>query len=463
VPTELADTLINNTMVVTMNAQRHVITDASIVVRGDRIVAVGKTADLLDRFVAAEVIDGRQFVVTPGLVNTHIHVTGDTLTRGVVPEDLRFSELIYDWLTPLGVTGTAEEERLSAQLSAAEMLKSGTTTFLEAGTAKYPDAVVDGLVEIGIRARVGKWIWDVPGVAPELLQTTQEAIAGLERTLTDHRTVASGRIQAWSMVLGVTTCSDDLWVAAADAARRFDTGFSFHMSYDRGDPDGFLAAFNERPMVHLHRLGALGDNTVIAHAVHVDDEEIGLIASSGCSVAHCPSSALRCSIGITQLGKIPEMVNAGINVGIGIDSSNVSNYSDLMRATYLVAGLYKDARRDSSIFPAEKVYEMATLGGARALRSEHEIGSIEVDKKADLVLHDRLRPEWTPLLNVASQLVWSADGRGVHTVFVDGRKVVDNYRLTTVDEIALYQRAQTAGEAIIARVGLPDRRVWPTL
>ena len=106
---------------------------------------------------------------------------------------------------------------------------------------------------------------------------------------------------------------------------------------------------------------------------------------------------------------------------------------------------------------------MATLGGAKAISSDHEIGSLEVGKRADIVLHDRMRPEWTPLHNVANQLVWSADGRGVHTVFVDGVKVVDNYRMTTIDEADLYSKAQAAGEAIVARSGLPNRAKWPTV
>jgi cytosine/adenosine deaminase-related metal-dependent hydrolase len=199
---------------------------------------------------------------------------------------------------------------------------------------------------------------------------------------------------------------------------------------------------------------------VAVHCVHVDDHEIDLLARHRCSVAHCPTTALKVSYGVTQIGKMPEMVKAGVNLTIGTDGNNASNYSDLMRATYLVAGLFKDARRDPTMFPAEEAYEMATLGGARALLSEHEIGSIEPGKKADLVLHDRDRPEWTPLLNVANQLVWAADGRGVHTVYVDGRKVVDAYRLTTVDELDLYRRAQAAGEQIVVRSGLPDRAKW---
>ena len=132
-----------------------------------------------------------------------------------------------------------------------------------------------------------------------------------------------------------------------------------------------------------------------------------------------------------------------------------------MRATYLVAGLFKDARMDPQMFPAEKAYEMATLGGAKAMRLDDQIGSLEPGKKADVVLHDTDRPEWRPLLNVVNQLVWSADGRGVHTVLVDGQVVVEDCRCTTIDEDKLWADAQQMGEAITARSGLPDKAKWP--
>ncbi len=455
------DTLIEHALVVSMNGERTVFTDGSVAIRGTDIVGVGPAGELAGQYEAAERIDGRRFVVTPGMVNTHIHITGEPLTRGYVPDDTPFEENVFAWLCPLYSVHTEEDERLSAQLAAAEMLRSGTTAFLEAGTVRFVDAVVDGLVEIGIRGRIGRWIWDLPPEPAVYQQTTDQAIANLERTLADHRFVAGGRIQAWSMVVGHTTCTDTLWKAAKDAADRYKTGLNFHMSPAAMDPEGFLAQFGRRPIEHLAAIGVLGPNCVLVHCVHVDDNEIRLLAQHKCSVAHCPTTALKVAYGVTQIGKMPEMVAAGVNVSIGIDGNNASNYSDMMRATYLVAGLFKDARRDPKIFPAEQAYEMATLGGARAILSEHEIGSIEVGKKADLVLHDRDRPEWTPLLNVANQLVWSADGRGVHTVFVDGRKVVDDYRLTTIDEHGLYRRAQKAGEAIVARSGLPNRAKWP--
>jgi len=457
---ERVDTLIEHAVVVTMDAERRVLRDGAVAVRGTDVVDVGPAGEVSGRYEPLERIDGRRFVVTPGMVNSHIHITGEPLTRGFVPDDTPFEENVFAWLCPLYSVYTEDEERLSAQLAAAEMLKSGTTSFLEAGTVRFVDAVVDGLVGIGIRGRIGRWIWDVPPEPAVYRQTTDEAIANLRRVLDDHREVAGGRIQAWSMVVGHTTCSDELWRAARKAADEWETGLNYHMSPAAMDPEGFLAQFGERPIEHLANLDVLGRNNVLVHCVHVDDHEIALLAQYGCSVAHCPTTALKVAYGVTQIGRMPEMVAAGVNVAIGIDGNNASNYADMMRATYLVAGLFKDARRDPTVFPAEQAYEMATLGGARAILSEHEVGSIEAGKKADLVLHDRERPEWTPLLNVANQLVWSADGRGVHTVFVDGRKVVDDYRLTTLDEKALYARAQTAGEAIVARSGLPDRAKW---
>jgi len=212
----------------------------------------------------------------------------------------------------------------------------------------------------------------------------------------------------------------------------------------------------------LPDLGVLGPDVAITHCVQVDDSELQVMAEHGVHVAHCPTTALKVSYGVTQVGKMPEMVMAGMNLGIGTDGNNASNYSDLMRATYLVAGLFKDARQDPQMFPAEKAWEMATLGGAELMQMSDRIGSLEAGKEADLVLHDTWRPEWRPLLNVINQLVWSADGRGVHTVVVAGRKVVENGRMTTIDEDALYAAAQEAGESITVRSGLPDKSKYPS-
>jgi cytosine/adenosine deaminase-related metal-dependent hydrolase len=454
--------LIAGSHVVTMNPARDIIRHGAVVVDGDRIVDVGKAAELEARHPDAQRAGGDRFVVTPGMINTHIHITGEPLTRGYVPDDTPFEENVFVWLCRLYSVYTPAEERLSAQLAAVEMLKSGTTTFLEAGTIRFLDEVVDGLVEVGIRGRVGRWVWDLPPEPDVYRQTTDEAIGHLQRQLSDLRSVAGGRIGTWSIVVGHTTCSDPLWRAARQLATEHDVGMSFHMSPAKIDPDGFIAEFGQRPMIHLDQLGVLAPDVAMTHCVHVDDEEIKAMARAQVSVAHCPTTALKVSYGVTRIGRMPEMVQAGINVSIGTDGNNASNYSDLHRATYLVAGLFKDGRQDPQMFPAEIAYEMATLGGARTLLMQDQIGSLEVGKKADVVLHDTDRPEWRPLLNVINQLVWSADGRSVHSVWVDGSQVVDAGRMTTIDESALYAAAQSAGEAITIRSGLPDKAKYPT-
>lgn len=457
------DLLIKGWYVVTMNETRDIIHDGAVAIRGKEIVAVGKTSELEEMYSAKETIGGDSFVVTPGLINTHIHITGEPLTRGYVPDDTPFVENVFMWLCPLYAVHTAAEERLSATLASVEMLKSGTTTFLEAGTIRFLDEVIEGLVDVGIRGKVGKWVWDLPPEPDVYKQNTDQAIAHLERQLSEYKSVADGRIAASSILVGHTTASDPLWQAARSLADDHGTGMSFHMSPAMLDPDGFIEAFGQRPMVHLDELGILQPDVCMTHCVQVDDNEVGLIAKAGSSVAHCPTTALKVSYGVTQVGKMPEMVQQGINVSIGTDGNNASNYSDMMRATYLVAGLFKDARQDPQMFPAEMAYEMATIGGAKSMNMDNSIGSLEVGKLADVVVHDTDRPEWRPLLNVMNQLVWSADGRGVHTVVVDGRKVVEAGRMLTVDEDKLWADAQQAGEAITVRSGLPDKSKWPVL
>jgi cytosine/adenosine deaminase-related metal-dependent hydrolase len=446
-----------------MNVTRDVIRDGAVALRGNTIVDVGRAVDLEERYVAAETVGGDSFVINTVMVNAHTPDTGETLTRGYVPDDTPFVENVFEWLCPLYSVHNAAEERLSAQLAAVEMLKSGTTTFLEAGTVRFLDEVFDGLAEVGIRGRLGRWIWDLPPEPDAYKQDTDEAIGFLQRQPEHPRSAADGRLGAWSILVGHTTCSDPLWRAARELATEYQTGMSFHMSPAQLDPDGFVAEFGQRPMVHLEELGVMADDVVITHCVQVDDQELEVMARTGVHVAHCPTTALKVSYGITRIGKIPEMAMAGINVAIGTDGNNASNYSDLMRATYLVAGLFKDARQDPQMFPAETAYEMATLGGAAAMQMGDQIGSLAAGKLADVVLHDTDRPEWRPLLNVMNQLVWSADGRGVHTVFVDGRRVVDEGRITAFDEGRFYAECQVAGEAVVSRSGLPDRAKYPVI
>ncbi|HLG86641.1 MAG TPA: amidohydrolase family protein [Alphaproteobacteria bacterium] len=458
------DLMVIDATLVTMDAQRRIIKDGAIAVHDGIIVAIGKSADLKPKYQAHETIDGRRFVITPGLVNTHVHVTGEPLTRGLVPDDAGFEENVFQWLVPVHMAYTEADERLASQCAALEMLRTGTTCFLEAGTIRFLDSVVDGLTEIGIRGRVGQWAWDFnPQDQSHPKAATDAAIRLLDDEIARYPAGAGQRIAAWPILIGHMTCSGDLWRAAKNLADRHGVGVGAHMSPVQADPDWFLARHGCRPIEYLHQIDALGSNTVFTHAVHLNDSEVALLADAGASIAHCATSALKGAYGATAVGKMPEMQTRGVNVTIGTDGNNNSNYHDLMRATYLLAGLFKDCRRDPTLFPTERAFTCATLNGAKALRLSDQIGSLEPGKKADFVAHDTWRSEWRPLFDIPNQLVWSADGRGVHSVWVDGKRVIDNYRCTTVDEDRLFAEAQAAGEKIVERAGLSVKSRWPVI
>jgi 5-methylthioadenosine/S-adenosylhomocysteine deaminase len=461
---EQVDLLITDTMIVTMDAERRIIKDAAIAVTGDTITAVGKSAALVKDYVARTTIDGRRFVITPGLVNTHVHTTGEPLTRGLTLDGLDFQTLIYNWLVPAHMAHSEADERLATQCAALEMLRSGTTTFLEAGTIRFLDNVADGLTEIGIRARIGQWAWDFdPETQSHPTSATDAAIALLESEIARYPAGDGQRIAAWPILIGHMTCSDHLWQAAKSMADAHGLGVAGHMSPVKLDPDWFLARYGHRPIEHFAQAGLLGANIMFTHAVHMNDSEVALLAQARANVSHCATTALRGGYGASTIGHFPEMAAQGVNITIGTDGNNDSNFHDMMRATHLVAGLHKDARQDTSLFTAEQAFTCATLNGARALQMEQQIGSLEPGKKADFVAHDTNRSEWRPLFNVMNQLVWSADGRGVHSVWVDGVRVVENYRCTTIDEDRLLVEAQIAGERLVARAGLRIHSVWPVV
>ncbi|MDB5395754.1 MAG: amidohydrolase [Rhodospirillales bacterium] len=454
----IVDTLIAGATIVTMDAERRVITDGAVAILGDRIVAIGKRSDVAPVVDPDETIDGRRFVMTPGFINSHVHVT-ETLIKGFLPENLDFAEGVWRWVVPLYESHSAEEQCIAARLAALSMLRTGTTSFLEAGTIIAMDPVFEALNETGIRGRVGEWALD-RAFSPDQDQAamTDKALRLLENELSRYPGADGQRLAAWPLLIGHSTNTDELWRGAKQLADQYGAGVSAHMSPARSDPDWYLANTGKRPIEHLADIGVLGGNVSLTHMVHVDSDEVAILAETGTNVIHCPGAALKGGYGATAVGRFPEMAQAGVTLLLGTDGGD---QADLMKSIALVAGLFKDARCDASLFPAHQALEMATVNGARALNMSDQIGSLAVGKKADLVLHDTDRPEWRPLLNVISQLVWSADGRGVHSVWVDGRRVVDNYRCTTIDEEKVYAEAQAAADSITSRSGLPRLSAWP--
>jgi cytosine/adenosine deaminase-related metal-dependent hydrolase len=246
-------------------------------------------------------------------------------------------------------------------------------------------------------------------------------------------------------------------------AKRRRMMLNFHQSgyYD------YLSEARQRwgvsPIQHLADLEVLGPHLRLVHMNHVEDAELDLLHASDTRIVHCPGTAFRLAYGASTHGKFPEMLAAGLTVGLGTDGANAGDQLDMSRPIYLAAGLFKDARRDPTMIPAETALEMATIHGARSIGWGDEIGSLEAGKKADVVLLRRDRPEMTPLINVANALVYAADGRSVDTVLVDGKVVVRHGHLTTLDENEVYAEVNRLAPGLIARSGLPLQRRWPVV
>ena len=444
--------------ILTMDPERRIIQDGTIIVEGQRILQVGKAAEL-ESVVADRVIDGSEMVVTPGFCNGHMHISYAHATRGVFPDDLGSSYLPN--VFKLQGEMTEEEEYYTSLLAITELLKYGTTCFLDPGSTKHLDTCMKAYEESGCRIIVGWHVADRPNPLNLPVSTTEEAMAMMEQTIQTYNNRLDGRMQAWAMPFSHAFSTQELLVGAKELADRYDTGLTLHFNNSSQAVETSLSQHGKRPTEYLESLGILGPSTLLAHSLGIDQGEVDTMARTGTKAVMCPTAATKGGAGMTKTAMLPEMLQAGVTVGLGTDAGNNSNLVETMRSMYLAAILYKDGREDVGMIPAETALEMATIKGAEALGLGDDIGSIEPGKKADLVLFDTKRPEWRTIFNPVNNLVYNADGRSVHTVIVDGRVVVENHEPLFVDEWELIQKVQELGEGLLARTGISFPSRWP--
>ncbi len=446
---------------ITMDASRRIIQDGSLLIEGQRITRVGKAAELAS-VPADQVIDAREMVVTPGFCNNHMHISYAHAVRGIFPDDLKPDVYLANVFKLQGAMNE-EDEYYTSLLGITELLKYGTTCFLDPGSTKFLDACMQAYEESGCRIVIGAQVVDQPNPINIPITSTQNSIAIMEETIKayDHR--LNDRVRAWAMPFSADYATPELLVAAKRLADQYHSGLTLHQSNDPPSVKATLEKFGKRPIEYLESIGVLGPNVLLAHLIGLDDREVDALARTQTKAVMAPTAALKMGRGTSGQGKLPEMLQKGICVSLGTDAGNNSNLLETQRSLYLSAVLYKDARRNTSMVPAETALEMATLNGARALGLDHDLGSIEAGKRADLVLFDTKRPEWRNLFNPINTLVYNADGRSVHTVIVDGRIVVQGYKVLYVDEWQLIQKVQSLGEQLLARTGVHFPSRWPVV
>lgn len=454
------DLLVSGGLVVTVDAERRVLADGAVAVDGGRIVEVGKAATLEARYAPARTIEAGGFIVMPGLVDTHVHITAEHLARGLAPDDSG-PRWMTDWALPLYAAVTPEEEHVGALLSCLEMIGNGTTAFGEGGTAQDVSASAAAVEQAGLRGVLSPWTWDKPPMPGVLEQSADEALARNADAIDRFHGTAGGRITVATSCVIPALCTPYLRRALKDLADERGVTYAFHHASTRQQIERYVAEHGSRPIVDYAEEGILGPNVRATHMVHIDADELACVVASGMSVAHCPQTVLRLGYGASVLGRFPEMIAAGVRVTLGTDGVNSSDNQDMFKAMQIAAGLFKDAREDASLIPAEHAIEMATIIGAQALGLEGEIGSLETGKRADMILIDRRAPELNPLIDVANALVYASDGRNVDTVIVEGETIMEGGDVLTIDAEALYAQVNALSPKLIERAGLTPKPRWP--
>ena len=460
-----ADFVVTGT-VVTADAERRVFPDGAVAVAGSRIVAVGPRAEVEAACSGGRRLGGPRDLVVPGLIDTHNHMA-QALVRGTAFEDLPNITRIYipaeDVLGDDGI-------RTSARVTMANLLRAGVTTTTDTtGTPEHEDAVGETALEMGVRCALAVGQRD----RTSRLASNYEQIEGRSEYRDDPavradniahiddfctRWAARGgdRVRPYIHAPSVPSISDEMFEAALDLAERHDTATMTHINRDREEIELCVSLFGRRPIEHLAHIGGLGPRFLAIHAMLTTAREVRMLAEAGAKLAHAP---VVCTDIVSAVTDVVGMRAAGVTVGLGCDTV-INDILAVARIAYLMHGqaagipLY-----DPVALTSEDVFDMATIDGARALLWDHEIGSLEVGKAADLAVFDGENPRLSPRHNPVGSLIRYGAGTDVSSVLVNGELVVDDGRVLTVDEAALLDEADEVAARV--REHLLHRRYWP--
>ena len=425
----------NCSWLVTQNRKRDILRDCSVMIDGDKIVEVGSHGQGADL-----VIDGAGKIVLPGLINTHTHLSM-VLLRGYA-DDMRLQDWLQKKIWPCEMKLTPEACYQGALLGSAEMIMSGTTSFLD--MYFYMEDVGRAVKEAGLRAVLSYGIIDL--FDPAKAKSEQEK----SRKFFDYvRSLETPRIQFAVGPHAPYTCSAETLLWAKDFAEKNKVLDHIHIAETRKEQADFQKERGSRVVEYLDKIGALSNRMVAAHCVWLTKSEVITLAKAGVSVAHCPASNMKLASG--GVAPLPEMFDAGVPVGLGTDGAASNNSLDMLETMKICALLHKAHRWDATVLNAQKTLDLATVDGARALGLQDQIGSIEVGKKADIIALDMHAPNLNPIHGketVVSDLVYSASPANVDTTIVDGRVLMTNRHLSTIDLEQIRQNASKIAEGL---------------
>lgn len=445
--------LIKNAYVVSMNEKREIYNNGSILIENDLIKAIGKVDEksIID---TAEIIDAKGKIVLPGLINTHVHLS-QQLGRGIA-DDVDLLTWLRERVWPYESNFDYESSLISSTACCVEMIKSGVTTFLEAG-GQYVEAMAEAVKNTGIRAALSKSVMDEGiGLPTNWIKTADEEIQVQKELFDKYNNIADGRIKIWFGLRTIFNNSDDLIIKTKKIADELNTGIHMHIAEIAAENDYVKTNRGNSTVEHLHKLGALGPNLLAVHTVWLTDREIDLFRLYDVKVSHNPAAAMKVVLGFAR---IPEMLEKGLSVSIGTDGAPSNNRMDMMREMYLTSLIHKGRTLNPKVVPAEQVLEMATINGAKCALLEREIGSLEVGKKADLIILNPNTIHSLPLHDPIANIVYTMSSENVESTMCNGKWLMKNREILVLNESNLIEQVKIKSEEIKtkAKIVLPNR------
>ncbi len=433
-----ADLVVTNGILMTMDPDDRVVDNGAVAVVGDTITALGSTADIAGTD-AKEIIDANGGIIMPGLVNTHTHAAM-TLFRGLA-DDLPLMDWLNDHIFPAEALLDRGKVHAGSLLGCAEMILSGTTTFCD--MYLFEDAVAQAAKTAGMRAVVGEVLYDFPSPNYGPIEEGFEFTRRLIEKWQDDALVTIA-VEPHSPYL----CAPQLLTRAADMAREHQVPMVIHLSETRSEVDDMQARYGATPVQHLANLEVLDANLLACHCVVLNEVDMDLLAANDVKVSHNPESNMKLASGVSP---VSDLVDRGVCTALGTDGCSSNNNLDLFGEMDMAAKLHKASSLDPTVMNAATVLRMATIEGARALGLEAVTGSLEVGKKADIIVVDTCKPHLTPMYHPASHLVYAVTGSDVCATVVNGRVLMKDRRLLHMDLQQVMADARQIADEIRSR------------
>lgn len=437
-------------LIVTCDSNRNVLTNHFIEIENNKIISIQPfNNNYIDEF-KGEVVNCPGLTVIPGFIQTHTHIC-QTLFRGLA-DDLPLLDWLQQKIFPFENAHNKNSLKISAQLGINELLKGGTTTILDMGTLNYQEVIFEELINSGMRAFAGKCMMDINDLFPSFKSSAKNEIKETRKLAEEFHNSSNGKIKYGFAPRFVLSCSDELLRDTKEMMGDFkDSIYHTHSSENKEEVAEVRKQRKKENIEYFNSIDVLGDHTVLAHCIHLNDLEINDLKITGTRVAHCPSSNLKLASGIAN---IPRYLKEGISVSLGADGAPCNNNLSAFREMRFAALIQKPIH-GAEAMDAETVFWLATIEGAKALHIDNEVGSIEAGKKADLVFLDLHKPN-LPLLidknNVYSSIVYSASQADVKNVMIDGEWIVRNGESLLFNDSELLSTGNKELKALMERV-----------